>query len=149
MGAFHDTCYLHFTGLIDEVGIWDRALGADEVAALNGSVLWLPPIALPDWTLNDRATLPIKFQLHDRQDDLLDTDVSPVLTVTREGGSALDLPLTFITDDLENPCHYHANYRPGEIGIYPAEVTVAGMKVGEIGLSVTEPPVAHGKGKTK
>jgi hypothetical protein len=137
----------YFHGLIDEVGIWNRVLSADEVAALSGWVEWLPPIALDDWTLNENATLPIKFQLYDLQGNLLNTDLSPVLTVTKEGGSSVDPPLAFIAGDPENPYHYQANYRPAEIGNYTAAVTIGGMTVGETGFSVTEPPVANGRGK--
>lgn len=118
------------------------------VTVLIGGVNWLPPISLPEWTLNDRATLPIKFQLYDVIGRLVSTDVAPVLTVTKAGGSAVQLPLTFITDDPENPYHYQVNYKPGEVGDYTVTIAVGGMTVGQIGFTVTEPPVANGKGKS-
>jgi hypothetical protein len=117
------------------------------VTALYGTN-WLPPISLPEWTLNDRATLPIKFQLYDLEGTLVSTDLAPVLSATKTGGSPVSLPLTFVTDDPDNPYHYHTNYKPGEIGDYIVRVTVGGMTVGQIGFTVTEPPVANGKGKS-
>lgn len=117
------------------------------VTALYGTQ-WLPPISLPDWTLNDRATLPIKFQLYDLDGNLVTCDLTPVLTVSKLGDSSADLPLTCMADDSDNPYHYHVNYKPGEVGDYTATVRVGAMTVGEIGFAVTEPPVANGRGKS-
>jgi hypothetical protein len=39
VGAYRGSCNLHFNGLIDEVRMWDRALSADEIAALAAGVV--------------------------------------------------------------------------------------------------------------
>jgi len=118
--------YCPFNGLIDEVGIWNRALTAEEVAALSGSVEWLPPLALDDWTLNENATLPIKFKLKGMDSSFICTDVSPTLMVD----GLLDGQPLDVRYDSEG-CYYIANFRPGVAADgLTATVSVAGVTVG-------------------
>ena len=141
VGAYGGTCDLYFNGLIDEVGIWNRALSADEVAALSvgvGSVVWLPPIVLDDWTLNENATLPIKFQLYGVYGNLLCNDLMPTLQVN---GETLDLRF----DSTE--CYYISNFRPTSSGLHTAFISLDSVQLGSQGFEVVEPGKANGRGR--
>jgi len=132
-------------GDIDEVGIWNRALSAAEVAALSvgvGSVGWLPPIALDDWTLNENATLPIKFQLYGAYGNLLCTDLMPTLKVDSE---LLDVRFD------ESGCYYIANFRPGASAPgLTATVYVDGVEVGvSRRFDIVEAGTPNGRGRSK
>ena len=131
-----------FNGLIDEVRIWDEALTSSEVAALLW-VEWLPPITLPNWTLNENATLPIKFQLRDRTGSLVTTDVGPSLAVRGpEAGSLTDL--RFDSDEY----YYISNFRPVASGWHTAVVSLnGGVELDFQRFLVEEPGKGHGKGK--
>jgi len=141
VGAYRGSCNLHFNGLIDEVHVWNRALSADEVAALSvgvGSVVWLPPIVLDDWTLNENATLPIKFQLYGVYGNLLCNDLMPTLQVN---GETLDLRF----DSTE--CYYISNFRPTSSGPHTAFISLDSVQLGSQGFEVVEPGKANGRGR--
>jgi len=138
--------YCPFNGLIDEVGVWNRALTADEVAALRvgvGSVGWLPPLALDDWTLNENATLPIKFQLYGAYGNLLCTPLNATLEVTTFGAQDVRFD--------ESGCYYIANFRPGEAATgLTAIVYVDGVEVGvSREFDIVEAGTPNGRGRSK
>jgi|GEM_PF-2752533 len=138
LGSFRTERF--FNGDIDEVGIWNRALSPEEIAALSvgvGSLEWLPPINLPDWTLNENATLPIKFKLYDPIGDLICADLDPTLEVN--SGS---LELRF-----DSECYYIANFRPTESGGHMAVVSLDGVELGSQPFDVLEPGKGNGKGR--
>lgn len=140
VGAYRGTCNYHFDGLIDEAGVWGRALSADEIAALSagiGSLEWLPPITLPDWTLNENATLPIKFKLYDPYGNLICADLGPTLEVRGQSSE-----LTFDS----TKCYYIANFRPTESGPHTAVVSINSVELGSHGFEVVEPGKANGRG---
>ena len=145
VGAYGGTCNLPFNGLIDEVGVWDRALSAEEIAALSvgvGSLGWLPPIVLDDWTLNENATLPIKFQLYGAYGNLLCDDLMPTLQVN---GETLDLRFD------STGCYYIANFRPDkpETGL-TATVYVNGVEVGvSRPFDIVDAGTPNGRGRSK
>lgn len=135
--------YCPFNGLIDEVRIWNRALSAEEVAALSvgvGSLEWLPPIALDEWTLNENATLPIKFELYGAGGNLICEDMSPTLRVD---GQALDLRFD------EGGCYYVANFRPGAAATgLAATVSVSDVEVGvSRAFDVVDAGTPNGRGR--
>lgn len=107
------------------------------------TVDWLPPIILEDWTLNENATLPIKFQLYDCNGNLLTTDLGPSLTVEDPAGSLLTQELRFDPEEY----HYIANFRPTSSGDHTAIVTLDGVELASHGFIVVEPGKANGKGK--
>lgn len=106
------------------------------------TVEWLPPITLPDWTLNENATLPIKFRLYDCDGNLIMNDVSPVLTVTPIGDMT---DLRFDTAEY----HYIANFRPSQNGTHTAVVSLDGVTLGSQGFEVVEAGKALGRGHGK
>jgi len=135
-----------FKGLIDEVGVWNRALSADEVAALSvgvGSLEWLPPIILTDWTLNENATLPIKFQLYGPAGNLITDDLSADLTLTVTQGGSTFPDLRFDTSEW----YYIANFRPTQSGLHTAIVSLDGAQLGSQPFVVDEPGKGNGKGR--
>lgn len=109
------------------------------------SLLWLPPISLPEWTLNEKATLPIKFQLDDpRTGELICEDMNPTLTVYFDTASDV-LDLRFDSE----ACHYIANFRPTNTGEHSAEVTLNGVQLGSIPFEVREAGTPNGRGNGK
>jgi len=104
------------------------------------SVVWLPPITLTDWTLNENATLPIKFQLKDCSGSILTTDLGPVLTAG-PGGSLTDL--RFDTDEY----YYIANFRPTQANGHTAFVELDGVQLDSQAFVVVEPGKANGRGR--
>ena len=104
------------------------------------TVEWLPPITLPDWTLNENATLPIKFRLKDCSGNILTTDLSPLLTAG-PGGTLTDL--RFDTDEY----YYIANFRPTQSDGHMAVVSLDGVQLGSQPFDVLEPGKGHGKGR--
>jgi hypothetical protein len=104
------------------------------------TVEWLPPITLPDWTLNENATLPIKFQLYDCSGNVLTTDLRPSLTVTPPGD---------ITDLRFDPVEYYyiANFRPLQNSEHTAFISLDSVQLGSQGFEVVEPGKANGRGR--
>jgi len=150
VGTYGGTCptiATHFNGLIDEIGMWDRALSDDEIAALSvgvGSVGWLPPLVLEEWTLNENATLPIKFQLYGAYGNLLCTPLDTTLEVT-----GFDTLYPRFDPDPEG-CYYIANFRPDR----PADGLTATAYVDgvEVGVSrefeIVEAGTPNGRGRS-
>jgi len=103
-------------------------------------VEWLPPITLPDWTLNENATLPIKFQLQDCSGNVLTTDLGPSLTVG-PGGSLTDLRF----DGEEY--YYIANFRPELSDGHTAVVSLDGVELDSKSFVVVEAGKANGRGR--
>ncbi len=110
------------------------------------SVVWLPPITLTDWTLNENATLPIKFQLYDCNGQLIQSDIGPSLEVTLE-----DDPTGSLTDLRFDPegYHYIANFRPTANGDHTAIISLDGTELGSQGFAVVEAGKANGRGHSK
>jgi hypothetical protein len=104
------------------------------------TVVWLPPITLPDWTLNENATLPIKFQLYDCSGNILTTDLGPLLSVMPSGDIT---DLRFDTSEY----YYIANFRPIERNGHTAVVSLDGVELGSHGFVVEEPGKANGRGR--
>ncbi len=104
------------------------------------SLHWLPPISLDDWTLNEKATLPIKFQLDEPDTgEIICTDLSPTLTVNN---SLQDL--RFDADG----CYYIANFRPSSMGNHQAVVTLNSVQLGSTDFDVREAGTPNGRGKS-
>jgi hypothetical protein len=104
------------------------------------TVVWLPPITLPDWTLNENATLPIKFQLQDCSGNILTTDLGPSLTVSPEGSQ---LDLRFDGEEY----YYIANFRPELSGEHTAVVFLDGVELDSKSFEVVEAGKANGRGR--
>jgi len=100
---------------------------------------WLPPINLEGWELNEKATLPIKFQLYDCYGNVMDSWLPVVLAVD---STALDL--RFDTTEY----YYIANYRPGINGAYTAEVSFDGKELASIDFHVREAGTPNGRGNS-
>jgi hypothetical protein len=102
------------------------------------SFAWLPPISLDGWTLNENATLPIKFQLYDFSGVLMCHDVNPDLTV-----DSTPQDLRFDPDQ----CLYIANFRPSAVNQHTARVSLNGVPLGSIVFEVLEAGMPNGRGK--
>jgi len=101
-------------------------------------VVWLPPITLTDWTLNENATLPIKFRLYDCNGNLIEDNLGPTLEVN---GWTADLRF----DPIEY--YYIDNFRPTSSGSHTAAVSLDGVEIGSQGFEVVEPGKANGRGR--
>jgi hypothetical protein len=106
------------------------------------SVMWLPPLALDDWTLNENATLPIKFQLY-RDNSLYCTPLQPTLEVTGYD------PM-YPRFDSEG-CYYIANFRPNVPGNgLTATVYINDVEVGvSREFDIVEAGTPNGRGRSK
>jgi hypothetical protein len=103
------------------------------------TVVWLPPITLPDWTLNENATLPIKFQLQDCSGNILTTDLGPSLTVSPEGSQP---DLRFDGEEY----YYIANFRPESSDGHTAVVFLDGVELDSKSFVVVDAGKANGRG---
>jgi len=150
-GAFNDehVYTLPWSGTGDpltlELQIWDifaqnNTGGLCAAIFCGPNVVWLPPITLEDWTLNENATLPIKFQLYDCDGNLIMTDLSPSLDVSPEGDIT---DLRFDTDEY----YYIANFRPIQSDGHTAVVFLDGVELDSEGFVVVEPGKANGRGR--
>lgn len=112
------------------------------VNVLVGETIWLPPISLDDWTLNENATLPIKFQLYDTTGNLICGDAQPTLQVDSQ-----TLTPRFDSDG----CYYIANFRPGAAADgLTATVYVDSVEVGvSREFDIVEAGTPNGRGRSK
>ncbi len=127
-----------FTGMIDNVRIYNDVLGADEIKEIYDGfadidVEWLPPISLEDFTLNENATLPIKLAV----------ECCPIEKVSLEvGEKGIDLKY----DEEEG--HFIGLFRPDEAGEYEATVFCDDVELDSIEFEVRETaPNGRGQGR--
>ena len=103
---------------------------------------WLPPISLDDWTLNENATLPIKFQLLDCDGDVITEELDPSLTVYFGDDGEAKPDLRFDEDEY----HYIGLFRSVQSSDHRAVVYLNEVEVGCQPFVVEHPGEAGGRG---
>ena len=124
-----------FTGILDDVRIYNYALGEGEIHEIYNAFAyidleWLPPISLEDFSLNENATLPIKFKVDCCQDKVS----------LKVDDKIIDLKFD------EEDGHFIGLFRPDEAGNYVAKVFCDDVELNSIEFEVRE-TAPHGRGQ--
>jgi hypothetical protein len=136
------------TGSPARFSIWDSNAGPPysdnsgyiTVDIYDATPAWMPPISLEGWTLNENATLPIKFHLY-RCGELVQEDLGLTLTVNDEDAGE------FRFDSDGN--YYIFNWRPGVDGTYMIGVNLGTTSLGSIDVLVEQAGTPNGRGRSK